>query len=299
MVRKVAKFFSRDGSIRVAAVVLRDPLRQMCETQELSPLATMAVSRASVAAILMASHMREDQSLGIYFHGDGILGGVYAEAHFTGEMRGYCGVPNAELPLVRGSFDVASAIGKGHLTVIRNIPFQKQPTVGTVAIESGDIAKDLCAYMHQSLQTPSVIALSSILDENGKVLQSGGLLVELMPGASESTIIALEKQIPHAAPLSELMREGATPVDLIAEYVQTRLDPIDHDYEIRFVCKCSKNRIYRSLTLLGSETISDMLAEKKKFEIKCEFCGKKYTLAPKDLENILMEMKRGESPVIH
>ncbi len=282
---KVVKFISEDLQLRVAAVVASDLVRSISETQNYSPVATMALSRAVTASVLMASQMDEGHTLSLHFVGDGPLQNLFAESSFFGETRAFCSNPLADVPMRGGQLDVISAIGAGTLTVTRSVPNQKQPHSGTVAITGEGIGYDIAHYLEQSHQVPSMIVLGTHLDTNGGIEVTGGVLVELLPGASEAIIDRLESRLTAVTPISQLLKNGVDAEQLAHTYVDSlRLQPVAHDYPLKHICKCSIERVERSLLLLGKDELMQLRSKDEDLKVTCEFCGRRYvvTLAKVD-----------------
>ena len=83
--------------------------------------------------------------------------GVTVTADSSGKVKGFANVPGAMLPPnALGKLDVGGAIGHGVLRVIRDMGM-KEPYVGTVELQTGEIAEDLTYYFAASEQTPSSV----------------------------------------------------------------------------------------------------------------------------------------------
>lgn len=285
---RVCRFYSDDLFIRATSVISTPVVRSMCQIQNTGPLATMALGRAVTGAILMAAQLRDNQVVGLHFRGNGPLGSVYAEASYEGECRGWCDHPEAEVPLRDGRIDVAAGIGIGLLNVIRSQPFEKAPHVGTVELISSEIGDDIAYYLQQSHQIPSVTALGVILGPTGDVAVAGGVLIELMPGATEAVISRLEAAVGSAKSLSTLLADGKGPEDLLRNYTgPINMNPIEHPHEIKYVCRCSLDRVERSITMLGRGEVQSMVADGHDAKVRCEFCGRQYTIPLARLVEIL------------
>ena len=286
--QRVHRFYSDDLFIRATSVISTPVVREMCALQKTGPLAAMAMGRAVTGAVLMAAQLRDKQVVGLHFRGNGPLGGVYVEASYEGECRGWCDEPLAEVPLKDGRIDVAAGLGIGLLNVIRSQPFEKSPHIGTVELISSEIGDDIAYYLHQSDQTPSVIALGVILSPVGEVGAAGGVLIELMPGAPETVISTLEAAVAKARPLSDLLSEGAGPIELLKNYTGSiPMNQAEHPYELRYSCRCSIDRVERSITMLGKDEVQNMVAEGRDSNVRCEFCGRTYKIELARLEEIL------------
>src|SRR3954469_1507506 len=104
---KIHKLIAKDLSFRAAFVSGSDVVREMQSIQNTYPVATMAVGRAMMAAALMASNLKSDQLVSLYFRGNGPLEMFFAEADHEGHVRGYTPNPQVTIP---GNFDVGPAI---------------------------------------------------------------------------------------------------------------------------------------------------------------------------------------------
>ena len=293
--RRVHKFLNEELTIRAAGVIATPVVEEMRSIQHSYPIATVATGRAMVGAILMASQLKENQELSLYFRGNGPLVTIFAEANFEGKVRGYTGNPRLNVPLEGdAAIDVGPAIGIGLLTVTHFLPGHGTPHRGTVIIRTGEIGDDLAFYLHQSHQIPSVVALGVHVDKYGRVEAAGGVLIELMPGATEQTIAALEARVLNAPSISKRILEGATAEDLVRDYLgEAPLLELEHEHALQYQCRCSMDRVKRSISLLGLLEVDRMIEDKKPLEVVCEFCGRTYVIPEPDLLEMRRDMYKG------
>ena len=291
---KVRRFLSKDASIRVSSVVAPELLLEVQKISGLSPLAAIAVGRASLACVLMASHHKEDR-VSLHFDGSGPLGRLFVEASFDGNMRAYVTNPYVDLPPVNGKLDVSGAVGHGLLNVTHTSGLNKSPYRGTVIIKTGEIGSDVAFYLQQSHQIPSIVSLGVHLDKDGLIDAAGGVLIELMPGHDEALIEKLEKNLEGAKAISDMLLEGLDEKELVSAYMgDIAFEEIEHPYNLNYSCTCSEERLKNSLILLGEEELGHLLKTKEATEIRCDFCGKKYYLANQEIE-VLQEQSRKKS----
>ncbi|NBX93036.1 MAG: Hsp33 family molecular chaperone HslO [Proteobacteria bacterium] len=286
---KVHKFYTEDLAVRASVVISTGICREICSIHQTFPLATMAVGRLLTGTLLMASQLWEQQSLSVRLEGSGALGHLYAESAFEGTCRAYVQNPQADIPhLSDGRLDLKSAIGEGVLVVNKNIPFQRQSQMGIVPIVSGEIGEDLAFYLQQSHQIPSIVSLSVSLDKEGKVTAAGGVLIELIPGAPETIIKNLEDKIALAGPLSVRLQRGDNPREIIGEYLHNSpIIGVEHEHPIRYSCRCSMEKVEKTLTLMGKATLAEMALKGENVGVKCEFCGKQYQATVTRIKELL------------
>lgn len=288
----VEKFVTKDLMIRAAVAISTVTVENIRSVQNTSPIATVAVGRAVTGALLMASQLKASHRVGLHFRGDGPLGGIYAEANYEGHVRGCSNNPSCPL-LEHDDLKVGPALGLGLLTVTQNQPHQREPYRGSVPLVSGEIAQDIAYYLQQSLQVRSIVSLGVYINEYGKVQASGGLIIELMPGASESLINKLEEQAQKARAISQLILSGSRHADLLQEFLgDFEIVPLDHNQKIEFTCNCSIEKVNRAIELLEVSDLEDMINKNESGEVKCEFCGKHYQIPVEQLKIILLKRQK-------
>ena len=289
----VIRATAADGQIRAFAATTRDLTETARQAHNTSPVATAALGRLMTAAVMMGYDMKgEDDLLTLKIQGDGPIGGLVVTADSKGEVKGYAFNPGVMLPPNdKGKLDVGGALGIGVLSVIKDIGL-KEPYVGQTILVSGEIAEDLTYYYATSEQTPSSVALGVLMNKDNTVRQAGGFIIQLMPGASEAVISALEKKIGEIHSITTLLDVGNTP-ETILQYILGDLGlEINEKLPAKFTCNCNKNRIERALISVGKKDIQEMIDDGKPIEVNCHFCNKNYTFDVDELKDIL-EKARG------
>lgn len=280
----------------MAAVDASDVVREMQGLQSAGPLASVGVGRAMVGALLMAAQLKEGQEVGVLLKGNGPLGSIYAEASFDGQVRGYCPHPNYQAPNSEDFLNLKKAMGFGTLTVARHQPFQRQPFHGTVEMVSGEVGEDLAHYLHQSQQIRSIVSLGVYLDSYGKVKTAGGVIIEVMPGVEDEVVDLIHKNVEKKSiSVSKILLNGGKPVDLVSPYVEgIELTEIPHDFEVKYFCPCTTDRVKRALSTLGVEGLQEMIDEKKTSEITCQVCGRKYAVTVEELTTLREAVRKAQ-----
>lgn len=292
--QRVHRFVSNDFTVRAASVDATEVVREMQQLQDTYPLPTLAVGRAMIGALLMASQLKEGQQVGLYVRGSGPLSATFAEASFDGQARGYTPHSHYAPESYGSSLSLKESIGRGTMIVTRHQPFQKQPFQGMVELVSGEIGDDIAYYLEQSQQIRSVVSLGVSLDTYGKVRAAGGLLIEVMPGVEEAVVDKIQKNFDQAKKnISQLLLEGADPAKLVDPFlIGIPFTELDHDHPISYSCPCDKVRVIRALEILGVEELQDMIDKKEVADITCQVCGRPYTISIEEIENVKNQLYR-------
>ncbi len=282
-----------DDSIRAFAATTRQMVEDARRAHDTTPVCTAALGRLLTGGVMIGSMLKEDKALvTIQIRGDGPAGGltVTADSHF--HAKGYVNNPHVQIPLKpNGKLDVSGAIGKGTLTVIRDIGL-KEPYVGTIQMPSAEIAEDLTLYFAESEQIPSSVGLGLLVDRDWSVRQAGGFILQLMPGAGDEVIDRLEKKIAGLRSVTDLLEQGMLPEDILGELIGDFGLQITQKHEVSFACSCSRERIEKALISIGPEDVTEMIEEGKPIEVGCQFCGKQYRFGVEDLRRILSFQKK-------
>ncbi len=291
---RIHRFVTKDLGIRASAVNATSVVKKMQEIQQTSPLPTVAVGRAMVGSLLLASHLKEGQAVGLLVRGQGPMGNIYAEATAIGQVRGYTPHTLYAPAKYEPGLSLKSSVGNGLLTVVRHLPFQKVPHQGTVELVSGEIGDDIAHYLHQSHQIRSIVSLGVYLDKFGRVQSAGGVLLEVMPGVQEEAIARLEANHSKSSHLvSKLILEGQSPVELMSPLLEgfEKIE-LPHPHALAYHCPCTKDRVLGAMTILGLEEFDDIIEKKESTEVVCQMCGQKYEVSVKEIQELRNEMHR-------
>jgi molecular chaperone Hsp33 len=271
---------SSDGSVSVRALVATELVREAIARHRTAPTASMALGRALMGTLLLATEAQNGERVQLQIRGDGPLGTVTVTAASEGTVRGYAAHPEANPPPRDGALDVAAAIGRGTLAVERNHPSWKQPYSGVVPLVTSTVAQDLAHYLLESEQKPSAVALGVYLGAGGRVEAAGGYLVQSLPGASDAALAGIERRVAETWNLSEQVRDGAS-ADRIGDGLLVELGSEAYSrLEPRFACPCSVERVQRAAALLGRAELREIAEGGEDLEVRCAFCAEVYRLTP-------------------
>ncbi|MCR5294884.1 MAG: Hsp33 family molecular chaperone HslO [Lachnospiraceae bacterium] len=282
-----------DNFVRAFAVTSRGVTEYARKAHNLSPVASAALGRTMAAGLMMGAMMKgEKDVLTIQFKGDGPLGGITVTSSSDGSVKGYVGNPGVILPPNEyGHFDVGGAVGKGILHVMRDIGL-KEPYAGQVDIQSGEIAQDIAYYYALSEQVPTVCALGVLMNKDNTVRESGGYMIQLMPDCPEEVIARLERKVTAMPSVTELLRKGRSPEDILKDILGEMKLEIHESMPVRFRCVCSRERVTAALIALGRKELTAIIDDGKPETLNCGFCNTDYTFTVEEMREILRQCRR-------
>lgn len=289
---KIIRCITSDGAIMAAAIDASDIVFTAKKLHHLSKSATAALGRLLCATSIMGAMLKQSNAtVNLRVMGDGELGPVIAVGDSKGNVKGYVG--NASCPTEfysNGKINVAKAVGRnGVLNVMRDYG-TGEPYIGQVELVSGEIAEDITNYYATSEQTPTVCALGVLINkEDGEVMLAGGLLIQLLPGADDSTIDRLEKNIEKLDPVTTMLAKGMSILDICKTALEGFEVEVLDEFPVHYACGCSKEKLERYFCTLSDEDVRSLADESGTATATCHFCNKRYVFTKDDLERIIRE----------
>ena len=277
-----------DGMIRAIAITARDTVQTAHENHNTSPLVSAALGRLMMAGQMMGAMFKHpDELITLEVRGDGPVGGLTVTANNQGQVKGFANHPNVWLPLnAKGKLDVGAGIGRGTLTVVRDIP-GTAPYSSQTELVSGEIGDDLAAYFTLSDQIPTSVGVGVLVDTDTSIRQAGGFIVQLMPDYEYYLIDELERNLQDITSVTSMLEEGMSPTTILhrilrgLDYQELEVMPAE------FHCGCNEERAGRAVLALGETELRDMVAKGETAEVHCHFCGTTHRLSPGELRELL------------
>lgn len=290
---KIIRCITSDGAVMVSAIDSTDIAYKASVIHGTSPVASAALGRLLSAASMMGAQLKSTKStINIRFEGDGELGAFMAVADANGNVKGY--VEHPDCPTTHyhsGKLNVAAAVGHGVMSVMKDFG-EGEPYIGKIPIVSGEIAEDITNYYATSEQIPTVCALGVLIDkESAQVLLSGGLLIQLLPGADDSVIDRIEQNVSQLDSVTTMLAKGMTALDMCKTALQGFEVEVLDEFPVKYVCGCSREKIASLIASMPKDEVQAMIDEDHGASADCRFCKKRYTFTEDELRD-LMEMKK-------
>lgn len=284
---KIYRATTGNKEVRIFVAETKDLVEEARVIHNTSPVVSAALGRLLTAGVMMGATLKNSKDLlTLTIKGDGPLSNLIVTADGKGGVKGYPSQPIIDIPTKEnGKLDVSGAIGKGTLTVIRDFGL-KEPYVGQVELVSGEIADDLTYYFASSEQVPSVVALGVLVDTDFSIKQSGGFIIQLMPGASEETIKKIEDNIHNIPSVTAMFEQGLDGKGILEKVLQGFEITLHEILVPEYRCNCSKERMEKALISIGRKDLMEMIDDKEPVEMNCHFCSNKYVFETSELKKL-------------
>jgi molecular chaperone Hsp33 len=293
-----------DGLIRCMSAVTTNTVAEAARRHGTSGTVTAALGRTLTGTLLLGAGQKEFDRLTVQFECDGPVRGITAETNAQGRVRGYVREPLADAPLnAQGKFDVSAVVGGGMFYVTYESGFDiglyREPYRGAVPIVSGEIGEDFAYYLAKSEQIPSAVMLGVLVRarETGEMFveAAGGLMIQVMPGADERVVSAIESTVSRTPHTTALIREGARPLDLLRTALGEMPFEVLEEREVGFGCTCSYERAASLVSSIDGTQLESMLSEDRGASLTCHFCNETYRIDESSLAEMVEQNRKSRA----
>lgn len=281
------------GQARIYVSNTKEMVEEARRIHQTWPTVTAALGRFMTASAMMGLMYKQDESITLKIEADGPIGYMLVEANGFGDIRADLKNPEVYLKYEsgekKGKLAVGMAVGNGYLHVTKDLNMKNMFT-STVELQTGEIGDDFTYYFTSSEQTPSAVGLGVLVNEDQSVRQAGGFIIQLLPNATEETIVQIENVLKDIKAVTELFEEGLSILD-IANKLSNDTAKVLAEKAVQYHCNCSKEKFGLSLKKLDDKTLTQFITEDKGAEITCHFCHEQYHFSEAELKDIQLSKK--------
>src|SRR5690554_1738814 len=307
MTDEFKKYLLPDHSTRVQAVRLTESWRTGLSHQHYPVLIQQLLGELVSAAVLLASNIKFDGSLVLQLQGDGPVALLVVECTADLSIRATATLREGhEIPAEGGLQNLLNTQGNGRFIVVLDPNRETtdlKPYQGVVPLEGDTVAEVLQDYMRDSEQLDTRLWLASSSDH------TAGLLLQRLPdhgGLQSEGVDARQEtweRINHLATTVKTQELLDLDTDTLVHRLFWQEDLIAFDPQpVRWHCPCTRERVANMLRALGREEVEDILSEREKIDVVCNFCGKPYEFDAVDCVSLFVDNlgpTQGEDGSVH
>lgn len=266
---------------RVAAPVLADGRYP-------APVAALVLETLSVTALL-ASVLKYDGIFTLQVQGDGPINLVVADTTSDGDMRAYARFDADALARTLSETDglLPHLVGAGHMAFTVDQGPDTERYQGITELSGTTLSQCAAAYFRLSEQLDTAIVSA----RGTGAVTAAAMMVQRLP-SSETDADEAGEAWREAAVIAgtltpdELLRAELAPADLLFRLYHERGVRIFGPQALRYACRCSRERVSRTLAAFPRGEIEDLLDDGT-VTVTCEYCGNSYGFAESDLDALL------------
>jgi len=238
------------------------------------------------ASALLASTLKFQGSLIMQIRGDGPVTLLVVECNSNGTLRA-----TAKWRKTLNGGSPKELFGSSQLVITIDPKQGNERYQGIVDLEGDSISEALENYMLQSEQLDTRLWLAA--DDK----QACGMLLQKLPQDSTNENSEDWNRVLHLADTltrAELLELNPSEIVRRLYHEETiRMLPSD---TVSFQCSCSRERIVKTLRMMGPDDLKNLLEELGRVSVDCEFCNEHYEFDAVDIEQIFAASTQASAP---
>lgn len=268
--------FSFDKTcVRGELVQLKQSYQTVLDLQSCPNEVAILLGKLMAASALLSSRLKVPGRLSLQLRMKGVISLVQSEVTNKGEMRA---IARYDKKAVLDNLDELN----GHL-VITLEPDHGQRYQGISEFKQGDVALALKEYFIHSEQLDSEFYLES----DGQI--AAGFMLQKMPTQDDDDPDAWNRLNHLANTLKQEELLNLPKQDVLVRLFHEEPIRVYPEKNLKFTCTCSKARLSKALSSVGYDEINQLLKERERLEVNCEFCQQQYLFGPQDINDIFPE----------
>jgi molecular chaperone Hsp33 len=150
-------------------------------------------------------------------------------------------------------------------------------------------------YFHQSEQIPTAVAVGVKLDDSGKCIAAGGVIMQLLPDTSEENMDKAENAMQAFVNAADVVEQNGAD-GIIHKYFSGEIKK-DGLYLLHpnYICNCSRRKIENVLLPIGKAELLDILKEQGKVSVHCHYCNTDYDFYKDDIDGLFKDDKNNRN----
>ncbi len=259
--------------VRGALISMSRSWRRMLRDHEYDAVVRETLGHAAAATGLIAQSLKFDGAITLQIQGGSGLRMLVMQCTSDLELRG---MASAGEDAAAESF--GDLVQDAHCAI--TVDAGERPYQGIVEMAQSSLADSLENYFARSVQVPSHVALVS----NASL--SGGILLQQMPGHHGLD----EDDWNRLGYLAATLQTGdfgtADGMALVGKLFAEDDVRVFEPRPVVFRCRCSRRRTEEVLRMLGEAETREVLAERGRVDVTCEYCGRQRSFDPIDVTKL-------------
>lgn len=267
-----------DGSFRVIVARTTETVRTVTEVQRARGETAKSFGDLLTAAVLFRETMSPGLRVQAILKGTGSPATLVADSAPAGYTRG----------LLQGADGNPIVAREGSLLQVMRTLHNGSINQGVVRVPpGGGISQAMMAYMHESEQVDTMLAVATVLGPGGEPVASGGYMVQLLPEVGRGPLAVMAERLEDFRTIDHLITADFSPEWLREELLYGMPFTALERTEISASCWCSESRLLGAIATLSKAEIRSMLDDGTPLEITCDYCKKEYAIQPSVLSGLV------------
>jgi molecular chaperone Hsp33 len=274
----VFRAMTDDGGFRVVTVKTTETVRGALSAQGATGEAARHFGDLLTGVVLLRQTMAPQLRVQGILKGKGRGGTLVADSHPSGLTRGLVTAPRDGEPM---------NLGPGSLLRLLRTLHDGSLQQGVVEVPEGGVGPALMTYLQVSEQLSTMVALGTVLGDEG-VVAAGGYVVQILPEAARGPLMIMTERLAEFRAIDgRLVEQGFSPASFMQDLLYGMpFTPLGAT-TVRFGCWCDHLSVVAALSTLPRGEIQSMIDEGNVLEIRCDYCTTDYRVSPGELRGLL------------
>lgn len=295
--------FLIDGGLFVGRITrLENVLKTIINKHGYVKNVSVAVAETTALAVLLANALKFEGLFTLQLQGNGPISTLVADVTSDGKIRACAGYDEEHLKkawaLRKNEGEIEATphlLGNGTLAFTID-DGKNNYHQGIVELQGNTLEECALRYFKQSEQIETMLKLFvKIPDDEEGEWKAGGILLQRIPdiGGKDVKIedvaeLKNEAEIlMNSLKAEELFDENLSLGEILYRLYHANNLTITKENKYQFQCRCSREKLLKTLRGFSESELSSMLDENSKITAKCKFCSENYEFTiPEILEKL-------------
>ena len=285
-------FYLHDGVYMGRIVRLKDVLKNILTRHQCSKNVAVALSETTALATLCSAMLKFDGLFTLQIQGNGPVSLLVCDVMSDGKVRATAKFDENKLneaKRLRKTEDIIEETphltGGGYLALTVDEQNGLPPYQGVVDLKGKNLSEIALRYFKQSEQIDTILKLF-VQKGRTKTPLAGGIILQKVPSkggkniefdAKKSAEIWEELGVfVESLTDKEMFDAKLTNEDILHRLFHEHGLQISGQKSYQFGCRCSREKLKKTLLSFGLEEINSLCNKEGKIEATCHFCAEKY-----------------------
>ena len=294
-------FYLQNGAFMGRIVRLNNTLKTILSNHKYPSNVSVALSETTALAVLMSAMLKFNGLFTLQLQGNGPVSLLVADVTAEGNVRAAAKFDEQKLnqaKTLRKTEDIIEEtphlVGGGYMALTVDEQNGLPPYQGIVDLKGKNLSELALRYFKNSEQIDTLLKLFVQKTGKNKGLLAGGIILQKVPlkGGNKADFDA--QKITQSwedanAFIGSLKPEEMFDSALSNEEILYRLFheqnlQISGQKNYRFGCRCSREKLKKTLLSFGQKEIDDLCDDSGNIEATCNFCSQKYVFNKEEFE---------------
>ncbi|MEL7370645.1 MAG: Hsp33 family molecular chaperone HslO [Myxococcota bacterium] len=291
------KAFQPEARLEILVAETTDACREAQTLHQLAPTSAVAFGRLLTGASLLAIQNKQPGSLSLQILSQARIKSMFADCTHEGHLRGYAKETTLAFPLsaserTSGRRTVGAAVAPGKLSIVR-LDAEGRYGQSATPLVDGEIDTDLEHFIDRSDQVDNALRIEVRLDDLGRITRAAGVLIQALPDGDRSHLAELRQKL-HEGLLADQLIRGMEAQELLTA-IDAQATPVDQPLPLRWRCRCSHERVLRSLVLFEVQGLMELIEADEPVEVRCDLCTKTFSVSVDEIRTILEKVIKAQA----